>query len=314
MNPRESQEIAARTRESGSRNERNAARMAKALHRNGVVASIGTARTYSEGLAVFARYLDANGHNLRSLAEVTPDLARQYLEHRRATGVSQSTLDRDRQALTATMTLFKQLPLDAQGQLQGLERIKAMRETKLAPRAYTAEQVQQILPHMTERNRLAVELCQAAGLRAHEVPTLLPITERAPDVRPADEGKFTGLPGERYTVVGKGGLAREVRVPRDLAERLEQLRLDAPRRWTDRGVHYQVRYDIAGGNALSAAFSRASMSALGYSAGLHGLRHGYAQERYAATQTLARDLDHAREIVSQELGHFRPDITDTYLR
>ena len=114
-------------------------------------------------------------------------------------------------------------------------------------------------------------------------------------------------------MVGKGGLVRLVRLPDDLAERLEERRLDRPAPVTDRGIRYLSRYDVGGGEAWSRSFSRASHGALGWSRGAHGVRHGYAQQRMAELQ---RHLvyDDALEVVSQELGHFRPEITEEYLR
>ena len=70
---------------------------------------------------------------------------------------------------------------------------------------------------------------------------------------------------------------------------------------------------IAYGKSFSAAFTRASNQVLGWSGGAHGLRHTYAQERMSELQChMTRDL--ALEVVSQELGHFRPEITEVYLR
>ena len=99
-----------------------------------------------------------------------------------------------------------------------------------------------------------------------------------------------------------------------LAERLEARRLDPPERVVDRGVRYLQRYDLGGGHAFSASFSRASVEALGKSTGALSLRHSYAQQRM-------RELMHHAEyrfalaIVSEELGHFRIQFTEaTYLR
>ncbi len=47
---------------------------------------------------------------------------------------------------------------------------------------------------------------------------------------------------------------------------------------------------------------------------LHGLRHGYAQDRMAELTRLGLSSKHRLLIVSQELGHFRPEIVTTYLR
>ena len=124
--------------------------------------------------------------------------------------------------------------------------------------------------------------------------------------------KFAGRDGVVYTVIGKGGLVREVLLPHALAERLETRRLDASERVVDRGVRYLQRYDIGGGHAFSASFSRASIEVLGKSRGAHGMRHRYAQERM-------RELMHHAErrlalaIVSEEMGHLRASITTLYL-
>ena len=81
----------------------------------------------------------------------------------------------------------------------------------------------------------------------------------------------------RYTVVGKGGLVREVAIPAALAERLEAMRLPAPRQVTDRSVHYETHYDLRGGHAWSQSYSDAAKRVLGWSTGAHGIRHTYAQ-------------------------------------
>ncbi|MCV5948099.1 site-specific integrase, partial [Escherichia coli] len=112
---------------------------------------------------------------------------------------------------------------------------------------------------------------------------------------------------------GKGGLSREVQIPNHLAEKLEERRLDTPQQLSDRGVNYESHYNIAGGHKFSDAFSKASSRALGYSNGAHGLRHSYAQNRYEQLANHFERID-VMTIISQELGHFRPDITEVYLR
>ena len=150
-------------------------------------------------------------------------------------------------------------------------------------------------------------------MRAHELLTLARPAERPPDVRPARLEKLDGRPGVDCTVVGKDGLVRLVRIPDVLAARLEERRFADAVRVSDHEIRYLSRYDIGGGEAWSRSFSRASTSALGWSRGAHGLRHSYAQERMAELQRGLRH-DDALEVVSQELGHFRPDITTEYLR
>ncbi|RCS56703.1 site-specific integrase, partial [Brachybacterium sp. JB7] len=62
------------------------------------------------------------------------------------------------------------------------------------------------------------------------------------------------------------------------------------------------------------AFTRASQRGLGWSNGAHGVRHSYAQERMGELQRSGLAYRDALETVSQEMGHFRPAITEVYLR
>ena len=96
--------------------------------------------------------------------------------------------------------------------------------------------------------------------------------------------------------------------------RLEKQSLAQPRTVRDRGLDYRQYYDIGGGNAWSKSFSDASDRALGWSNGAHGLRHSYAQERMLELQDQGKNYYEARDIVSQELGHFRGDVVEIYLR
>ena len=82
----------------------------------------------------------------------------------------------------------------------------------------------------------------------------------------------------------------------------------------DRDIGYRTQYDIGGGQNWSNSFSAASNRELGWSNGAHGLRHEFAQERMNALQGAGYEYKEALEIVSQEMGHFRPEITEVYLR
>ena len=202
------------------------------------------------------------------------------------------------------------------GRLPNGERLTVVRSLKpwrKGGRVYTPQQIRMVAAAQRGRNGLSTLIAHAAGLRAHEFFTLARPDEQPPDARPARSEKFAGRPGRDYTVVGKGGLVRLVRIPDDLAERLEAHRRDEPVRVTDRGIHYTSRYDIAAGTAWGASFTGASKRALGWTRGAHGARHAYAQERMRELQRILTRRD-ALEAVSQELGHFRPDITEAYLK
>jgi len=286
------------------------------------IRSVGTVRNYEQRLVRITAYLQE--HRLGSLREMTPDRAISYLQQR-ATTVGQKTLDMERQALQAMMQhVTHQLLLG-----RSLEVIKSSATTRTSPkrhptlgrrladqtRAYNREQMTLIASRQAPHNSLATEIAYAAGLRAHELLSLRRTHRREPDERPAHKMKFAGIREATvsYTVNGKGGLVREVRIPIPLAQRLERCRLATPRVVKDRGINYQQFYGIGGGQPWSKSVSAASKEVLGWSNGAHGLRHTYAQERMASLQHhLTRKQ--ALEVVSQELGHFRPEITEVYLR
>ena len=271
----------------------------------GTTPSNGTVRGVRQYLTQIARHIAPDG---LELLDLTPARADAYLESR-AADLGQKALDGHRLALQKYLDHVRGL-LPVGGRL---DVVRSLKRTRGEGRAYARHQVPMVAARQTPRNALATLIAYAAGLRAHELLTLARPDERPPDVRPARPEKFDGRPGTDYTVVGKGGLVRLVRIPNDLAARLEERRLDEAVRSSDREIRYLSRYDIGAGEAWSRSFSRASMSALGWSRGAHGLRHSFAQERMAELQHGLR-YDDALEVVSQELGHFRPGITREYLR
>lgn len=271
------------------------------------IKSVGTVRNYEEALSRVAQF--ANRELSIGLREITPEQAIQYLEIR-SEEVGQKTLDMERQAIQAMMHFTsKKLSLDAR-----LDVIKSEHQQILKCRSYTQDQVKMISDVQRPQNALSTQLAHAAGLRGHELFTLRRIEERRVSERPALAEKFQGREGERYTVQGKGGLVREVRIPTHLAKQLEAQRLPEPKHLTDRNIHYTQHYNISAGRAWAASFSRAANRSLGWSEGAHGVRHSYAQERMYELQNSGINRDKALEVVSQEMGHFRPDITETYLR
>ena len=277
---------------------------AKPATESSFIHSLGTQRVYSVSLGLLCRWMREHrlGTDLRQLTE---DQALQWLGER-SEEVGQKCLDNDRLAISKTLGFtLPRIPSNHDSERRLAEQA----------RAYTAIQIARIFDHQSERNRFATEIIAAAGLRAHETLTLRPALSRpATADREWSPDRFHGRTGERYTVVGKGGLTREVLIPDALTAHLEARRLLRPMTVRDRQINYLVHYDIAGGNAWSKSFTEASERALGYSHGGHGLRHSYAQARMAELQGRGLGFEQALAIVSQELGHFRPDITEVYLR
>ncbi len=285
--------------------ERQAANIMKQMQGK-QLSSVGTVRNYEERLTIVAK--QANAVFQCGLRDLTVAQAHQYLTDR-ATEVGQKTLDMERQAIQSMM----QHVTGKLGQTDKLTVIKSEQQQILTSRSYTPAQARMVAEAQTERNALATEIAYAAGLRAHELHTIQRIEERAPDIRESHEAKFSHRDGVRYTVDGKGGLIREVLLPKDLSDRLEARRLEQPQPITDRGINYTAHYDINGGNRWSSSFTTASNRALNWSAGAHGLRHSYAQERMNELQR-SLPYEQALKVVSLEMGHIRAEITEVYLR
>ena len=276
---------------------------------DGKIHSVGTKRNYEGVLTRFCRWIQTN--KMRDLESVSLQNAMKYLNER-AGQVGQKTLDLDRQAI---QYLFRQ----TSGANVRLERVKSSytggRSLATEPRAYTFDQVEAVCSRLSARAALAARIAYAAGLRAHELVTLRPAGElHASAHRKWSKDRFLGQAGKLYVVVGKGGLRREVMLPFELATELENRRLNVARAVRDRGVNYTQYYDIAGGKKMSERFTTASKKTLGWSGGLHGLRHSYTQNRMSELQQLGYGREERKSIVSQELGHFRTTETETYLR
>ena len=279
-------------------------------HRDGLIHSIGTKRNYEGALTRFCRWIQQ--HKFRDLESVSIKNTMRYLEER-STQVGQKTLDLDRQAI---QFLLRQTT----GAEMRLERIKSTftggRKLAAESRAYTLDQVEAVCSRLSPRAALAARIAFAAGLRAHELFSIRPANElQASSHRSWSPDRFAGREGELFVVAGKGGLRREVMLPHALAAELKSQRFeDGAVAVRDRGINYQRHYDIAGGQSLSDVWNRASSKELGWSAGVHGLRHSYAQNRMTELGKLGYGREERKSIVSQELGHFRTTETETYLR
>ena len=269
--------------------------------------SHATVEKWRATYASAARWMgEQHGQRLHHL---TPAHARTYLEAR-STEVQQKQLGTESRALEA---FLRHRDRDSSVQV---ERVRSELDTATRARAYTGAQVAMIVERQSERMGLSTRIAEAAGLRAQELHTLQRIEERAPSAhRSWSDARFAGRETwSAYTVDGKGGLVREVRIPPALAAELEARRLDEPRQLVDRQTPLESHYDLSGGNSFSGHFSRDSRATLGWSQGAHGLRHSYAQARMAELRDCRYSYEAALGIVSQEMGHFRADITEVYLR
>lgn len=281
-------------------------RIMNKLRSNKIILSFGSEDTYLSCFKRIKSFLDEKKKG--SLRKLSMAFAIQFLKKYRYI-FKHNTLKKYRQALQHLLRFYGRL-----GVKQTLPTFKSMVPHKERSRAYTYEQMLDVCKCMSARNALAVKICYFAGLRAHELLEIRYVEERSPHRRPANATKFLGHEGKRYTVKGKTGLVRLVMLPQYLADALEKRRLTTSEKVKDRKIIYETFYDVGAGKKLSNAFSAASKRAHGWSRGLHGLRHSYAQNRYKKLCRLVDNNDLALETVSQELGHFRKSITKVYLR
>ncbi|GAB3628084.1 hypothetical protein PTE30175_02536 [Pandoraea terrae] len=213
----------------------------------------------------------------------------------------QKTLDQHRQALNKVLCI--ELP-----------RYRASVPTFVRSRAYTNDEINLIVSQMSQRHALSARLISATGMRAFELLSLSDVDKCSPSPdRPWRSDLFSGLTNfVRCTTVGKGGLARSVAIPKVMYEEINQLRFVWPTIVSDRRKSYTPTFDLAAGQALSLAFTRASQKALGFSFGIHGLRHSYVQRRLNELQGQGFTFLESLEVCAQEVGHFRKDITLHY--
>lgn len=272
--------------------------------------SVSTARQYRQVYTRLSAFCRDNGQRLTGLK---PDTAEAYLTKRSAE-IQDKQLNNERRAMEIHL---RRIHKDSTIKLS---RIKSTRDpTEKTPRAYSPEQVRRLLKsNINERLSFSAKLTYTGGLRAHELLTIARISQRDPsDHREWRADLYKGTQREKwvpYTVHGKGGLVREVRFPPHLAQQLEDQRLSQPITVTDRDINHSSHYPLLGGKKFSEAFERASSRCFNFSNGAHGLRHSYAQERMFELQNMGKSHKDAKCIVSQELGHFREDVTDEYLR
>jgi len=286
-----------------SRHEVKKQQSLKGSQSTGKIHSIRTFDKYYESLKKAGEWIQ-NHHPLHYLDQVTIEQATQYLVMRRIIGISQKQLDSDRNAL---QFVIKE---------QKIERVMSLVKPSKSSKRYTKEQIIKIIGCQTRENSIATLIAYEAGLRAHELFTIRRLNEDKSSLhRKWNRERFKGRSeGVKYIVTGKGGLKREVLFSKEAANLLEAQRLSEQKKIKDRGVYYQQYYDISGGNKWSKSFGDASKRELGWSKGAHGLRHTYVQERMRELQNLGKEYKEARNIVSQELGHFRGDVIETYLR
>ena len=152
-----------------------------------------------------------------------------------------------------------------------------------------------------EEHRLVASIQLESGARVNEASLV-------------DEKRLGGIQEYRGEEVGvihlqkgdaKGGLERDLRVSKELYEKVEKYVKENERLHVARGYERDLY--------RSALKSSAESAGMKYT-GSHGLRHNYAQNRMEELTSGGMGHRVALTTVSVEMGHFREDITKHYLR
>ncbi|WP_109476965.1 site-specific integrase [Paraburkholderia sp. C35] len=262
------------------------------------VRSVGTERTYRQAFKGYLRWLIDNRISLDD-AGFRPMML-EYLEEF-AEGHAQKSVNQAKNMLEKVYSV--RLPW-----------FESCIPAVVQRRAYDFDQVERLIAFQTPQNQLSTLLCYDAGLRSHECITLRERALGKPSPRRNwTDARFCGRTDvEVFLVTGKGGLTREVAISTPLARELRKYARPHPTVIRDREIEHLSYFEIGGGQALSTSFSRASQIALGWTRGVHGLRHSFAHNRMRTLIPLV-GAKLALEILSQELGHFRPEICLAYL-
>jgi len=256
--------------------------------------SVGTRYAAESVLRCFGRFLEAS--KLGHLGAVPVGACQLYLAARAAIGVGEDQMSKDRRALECVYG-------------EDLKLVSTRPRRARPDRAITREQVEKIVAAQSPRKALSTEIAYVSGVRAFELLTIARIEDRPPSDRRWHKKLHLGLPaGVLFTVKGKGGLVRLIYLTKELARALETRRRPVPIMVTDRKRRHRSYYDIAGGDAWGAAFRKAAIKVYGESPGAHSTRHGYVLNRRRTLEQLGLGIHEIRSIISQELGHFRPEI------
>ncbi|MCB2215698.1 MAG: site-specific integrase [Desulfobulbaceae bacterium] len=266
----------------------------KINHRLGIY-SFSTARNYQ---ATYARFLSwaRETHGITDACRITSEHAREWLQLNIERNLAYDTI----QSYAAAL---EKLPSALQSALQsmGIERdpnwsrvIQQCRRLgrQAAPMVRTSRAFKQpfaVVEQLTGQHRVAAELQLHCGCRVGEITELKP-------------GRNFREPNTLRLTNTKGGLVRIVAVPEETYKELLQ--------YLDQNGVFRIDRKSYAADLKQAA------SQLGEQwSGTHALRWNYARNRmFELEMGGQKTFKTARHVVSHELGHKRPEITQWYLR
>jgi integrase len=276
-----------------------------------ILRSDRTVQRYQGDLGRAAEFVQQK-YAITRLKDITEAQAQEYINQRLKEKIGIRTLHGYVKALEL-------LPLV--GKLSLPSRTTDPTDKPKGTRAYTVEQVNEIHKHLPFATKLATQVILESGCRSQDLASLCLASERP--LRNARLGKL--LPDRfagreewiKVSFIGKGGHEYISTISPETAREVAKFRFYEPRDFRERGQENVVTkqyYDLPAGWRLSLLWTEASKHTFGFSRGIHGLRHMFAQERVRAMQNLGMTWDKALVCVSQQMGHYRAAQVKTYLR
>ncbi len=277
-----------------------------------ILRSDRTVLRYQGDLGRAAEYVQEK-YGVTKLKNITHEQAQEYINLRLQENIRVRTVQGYAKALEL-------LPLVTE--LTVPSRSSDAQDKASGRRAYTQEQFKEIQQRLLNpAAKLAVQVILESGCRTQDLASL-----RFTADRPLQNARLNRLHTDRFagreewvkvTFIGKGGHEYMSSVSAQTAEALRDFSLLAPRDFRERdqeNVVTQQYYDLPVGKQLSQLWTQASKRTFGFSRGIHGLRHAFAQERVRELQEHGMTWQKALECASQLMGHYRAEQISTYLR
>lgn len=242
-------------------------------------------------------------YGLRSLEQITGQMVIDYLDYKLELGSDKDSLNREASALgKLAATLEKWNGKDYSELRIGIEAMRV--DISEAPqkegysRAY--ERPQEVMKQLPDNKAgLALQIIYESGVRIAEGTRISP-NQLIGFGKDPHTGKSVGI----FRYVGKGGKHGIATTTPDTYKKLVFAMEKA-------GGKFEVGQKAVR-NALQKSVLQTGQIYEGH--GVHGLRWNHAQERMIELQAHGMPRDLALAVVSKEMNHERPEITELYLR
>lgn len=269
--------------------------------------SFKTKQRYYEGTLGFAKYV-ANEFQLRKFANTQDKHLESYINYMQEKGLSASTIKTN---LSAVRFFFDKTnhkyELSDNSKFNLERRQMTGKDRAWSNEEYNTFKNQVCTKYNNQRAADIATLAKENGLRIHEAMRI----RRYDALRSLQNGELH--------IKGKNGRERDIKLTEAsldvLKRKLEENKSSESDKLfvdVDQKTHLEIHKIQCFVNRHRDEFQVDSNRE--YNLSMHGLRHSYAQERFEYfTQEKELSELQAKLIISEELGHSRPDVVEIYL-